>query len=141
MGEKQVKRPDNYISLFDPEQIEIGANLTADGWNYAKRGSNAAQADWDLFDNAPTPRRIKSVNEEGYHIATFIAPELPPKKLVALAYIIEWKLIFGGKNSHWHPFTNGTDHARQLEVKGYDWSGETFSLISSSLFCPNIILY
>jgi hypothetical protein len=95
----EIKPPDNYISLFGPEQIETGANLTADGWRYANRGSRAAQADWDLFDNASTPRVIKSINEDGYHMATILAPELPPKKLVALAYIIEWKHIFSGKNS------------------------------------------
>jgi hypothetical protein len=96
----RIKLPDNYISLFGPEQIEISANLTRNGWQDASSGSKAAQADWDLFDKAPTPRPIKSVNEEGYHIATILVPKIPLEKLEVLAYIIEWKLIFNGKNSH-----------------------------------------
>jgi hypothetical protein len=103
MVKKQVTRPYNYISLFDPRQIEIDANLTRDGRKYAAMGSDAAQADWGLFNKSLTSRLSKSVNQGNYHIATILVPKIPPEKLEVLAYIIEWKLIFNGKNSHRPP--------------------------------------
>jgi hypothetical protein len=103
MVKREVTRPYNYLSLFDPGQIEIDANLTRDGRKYAVMGSDAAQADWGLFNKSLTSRLSKSVNQGNYHIATILVPKIPPEKLEVLAYIIEWKLIFNGKNSHRPP--------------------------------------
>jgi hypothetical protein len=103
MVRRQVVRPANYISLFDPEQIEIDANLKTAGRTHAGMGSDAAQADWGLFNESLTSEGTKSVNKGKYHIATLLGPAIPPEHLEVLAYIIEWKLIFAGENSHHHP--------------------------------------
>jgi hypothetical protein len=124
MVKSRVYRNNDYISLFDPKLLEIDPNMKAEGRKHALMGSNAAQVDWTLFDGSLTSGGTESVNKKDYHIATILVPKLPPQGLEALAYIIEWKLIFASKNSHHHPFTNDTDHTSRFEVKGCDCSGE-----------------